>query len=310
MNKDQNSLVLKIYKHKGAIVKAIIVLIILTAAVTLYISKSAAKKDDGIIISQGKAALASEMNVGEDSQSAAAVGAAVSEGSRINPLSDPSGSQDGPQNGAQDGTQDGTQDGASTQASNQENETIVVDVSGAVQSPMVVIIPVGSRVYEAIEKAGGLTDEADLRNINRAVVLSDGDRLYIPTKKEVESKEELPSYVASDTNIGLSNASGAAKTSGVTRNADTPAQSGNQDAGTGPGPSQNQNQNQNQSSLININTADAQELQKLNGVGPSIADRIITYRNNNGNFKSIDDLKKISGIGAKTFDKFKDKITV
>ena len=61
---------------------------------------------------------------------------------------------------------------------------------------------------------------------------------------------------------------------------------------------------------ININTADLATLQTLNGVGPSTAQKIIDYRNANGKFKSIDDLKKISGIGEKTFAKFKDQICV
>lgn len=61
---------------------------------------------------------------------------------------------------------------------------------------------------------------------------------------------------------------------------------------------------------ININTADSTALQTLSGVGPSTAQKIIDYRTQNGKFKSIDDLKKISGIGEKTFEKFKDKICV
>lgn len=62
--------------------------------------------------------------------------------------------------------------------------------------------------------------------------------------------------------------------------------------------------------LININTADLTELQKIRGVGPSIAQRIIDYRDANGNFKSIDDIKSVRGIGTKTFEKIKDSITV
>ncbi len=64
------------------------------------------------------------------------------------------------------------------------------------------------------------------------------------------------------------------------------------------------------SSQININTADETELRKINGVGPVIAGRIVEYRQQNGAFQSIDDIKKVRGIGAKTFDKIKDFITV
>ena len=64
------------------------------------------------------------------------------------------------------------------------------------------------------------------------------------------------------------------------------------------------------SSQININTADETELQKIRGVGPVIAGRIVEYRQQNGAFQTIDDIKKVRGIGVKTFDKIKDSITV
>lgn len=66
----------------------------------------------------------------------------------------------------------------------------------------------------------------------------------------------------------------------------------------------------NPSNLININTADEKELQKIKGIGPALAGRIIDYRENNGAFKSIDEIKKVRGIGDKTFEKMKDQITV
>lgn len=78
---------------------------------------------------------------------------------------------------------------------------------------------------------------------------------------------------------------------------------------------QNQSQDKGQAAQqvngkININTADLTALQTLSGVGPSTAQKIIDYRNQNGKFKSIDDIKNISGIGEKTFNKFKDKICI
>jgi competence protein ComEA len=178
-------------------------------------------------------------------------------------------------------------------------ENIVVDVAGAVEHPSVFILPSGSRLYEALDKAGGVTAEADLRNINKAVTLSDGDRIYIPTKEETESGAELPEYVGKDTNVGLSNSAGVSKVSNVATAASSEASASSQSAGSQGG-----------SSLVNINTADSTELQRLNGVGPATADKIITYRNKNGRFQKIDDIKKVSGIGAKTFEKLKDMITV
>lgn len=62
--------------------------------------------------------------------------------------------------------------------------------------------------------------------------------------------------------------------------------------------------------IININTASLEELQKINGVGEVKAKSIINYREKNGGFKSIDEMKNIEGIGDKTFEKMKDKITI
>ena len=66
----------------------------------------------------------------------------------------------------------------------------------------------------------------------------------------------------------------------------------------------------NNSFLININTASKEELKTLNGIGDVLADSIIEYREENGVFESIDDIKNVSRIGSKTFEKFRDKITV
>ena len=66
----------------------------------------------------------------------------------------------------------------------------------------------------------------------------------------------------------------------------------------------------NQGDTININSADEKELQKIKGIGPSLAGRIIEYRTNNGAFKSVEEIKKVRGIGEKTFEKMKDQITV
>ncbi|MDR0570887.1 MAG: helix-hairpin-helix domain-containing protein [Clostridiales Family XIII bacterium] len=174
-----------------------------------------------------------------------------------------------------------------------ERQTIVVDVAGAVSSPTVLVMPSGSRLYEALDKAGGVTEDADLRQINRAVELADGDRIYIPTREETRSAAPLPPHVGADSNTGLSDARGVPKASGA-----PPSEAGSASA---PAAAAEQ---------ININTAGPQELQRLNGVGPSTAEKIIAYRQKNGGFKKIDDIKKVSGIGAKTFEKLKDKITV
>lgn len=159
---------------------------------------------------------------------------------------------------------------------------IVVDVSGAVSVPSVIILPEGSRVYEAVERAGGFTDEADTRLINQAEILTDGQKLYIPTKEEVEKAQSQ---------------------NGATGSISIPGS----DSTWLPGAASKQTTDQG---LININTADAATLQQLSGIGPATAEKIINYRNENGLFQSIEDIKNVSGIGNKTFEKFKNKIKV
>jgi competence protein ComEA len=152
-----------------------------------------------------------------------------------------------------------------------ESGEIIVDVGGAVVTPGVYTLVSGSRVFEAIESAGGLTDEADTKDINQAAEMADGDRIYVPSHKEVKD-----GYVGGS-DSGLQASSGSI-----------------------PGGS----------SKVNINTADSTGLQVLSGVGPATAEKIIDYRNSNGKFTSIEKLKNVSGIGEKTYLKLKDHICV
>ncbi|MCI8631455.1 MAG: hypothetical protein HFG67_04165 [Firmicutes bacterium] len=153
---------------------------------------------------------------------------------------------------------------------------IYVDVSGAVLSAGVYELPEDSRVFEAVEKAGGLCENADTENINLATKLADGDKLYIPTKDETNTGK---------TNIGI-----------ITDKIIHYAQSGTSFSENG--------------GIININTADANRLTEISGIGPSTAQKIIEYRKTNGNFKSVNELLNVKGIGEKTLAKIKDKLCV
>lgn len=156
-----------------------------------------------------------------------------------------------------------------------EQEIIIyVDVAGAVVSPGVVTIPAGSRVFEAIREAGGIVDNADTTNINLAAVLNDGDKLYVPTFSDMKKDKTSGGIVTDKIKSSISGST--------------------QDLG----------------GMVNINTASSAQLQSLSGIGPSTAEKIIEYRNQNGEFSKIEDLKKVSGIGEKTFAKFKDKICI
>ena len=160
-------------------------------------------------------------------------------------------------------------------------EKIVVEIKGEVKKPNVYELKNGSRIYELIEEAGGPTNEADLSNINRALYLSDGQCIVIKNINDVESEEANlnESLNAEVTNSIPTNSSG--------------------DKGE-----------KNESSVININTASKETLMTLNGIGESKAQAIIDYRDEIGGFKSVDDITNVSGIGEKTLEKIKDKISI
>ena len=146
---------------------------------------------------------------------------------------------------------------------------ICIYVAGSVINPGVYNLAEGSRVYEAIEMAGGAAPGADLASINLAKPLADAEMVYVPAEGEAPPA----SYAA-----------GAATTS---------AAGGTQ--GSGP---------------VNINTASAEELDTLPGIGPAMAQRIIEFRETEGAFTSIEDIKKVKGIGEAKFEKMKDKICI
>lgn len=146
-------------------------------------------------------------------------------------------------------------------ASEETAASVYVDIGGEVVNPMVAELDEGCRVQDAIEAAGGLTENADISQINRAAFIEDGDKIFIPSLEPAEG-----------------DAIGALGSEGYS------------------------------DGKVNINTADSAELQELEGVGPATADKIISYREENGRFRNIEDIKNVSGIGDKTFEKFRDKI--
>lgn len=159
-----------------------------------------------------------------------------------------------------------------------EKDTIIIYICGAVKESKVITLKENSRISDAIDSVGGLTKEADLTNINLAYILEDGEKIYIPKKGE-------------ETNISafLSNQSDSYSTS---------SKSTTDSSSTKP------------TSKININKATQTELEMIPGVGPSTALKIIEHREQNGKFKSIEDIKKVSGIGDAKYEKMKNYITV
>jgi competence protein ComEA len=136
---------------------------------------------------------------------------------------------------------------------------LTVDVGGAVAHPGIYQLPVNSRINDAILAAGGSVPEANLDSINRAALIKDGTKIYIPVQGEqitLDSSSSNSSFV-----------------------------------------------------LININTATQKELEALPGIGPGKAGDIIEYRQNHGDFDTIDEIQNVSGIGESLFQQIKDQIT-
>ena len=159
------------------------------------------------------------------------------------------------------------------QLENQEEEnkeTIVVHVSGAVNKEGIVELEENSRIADAIEKSGGLKDDANMNEVNLAYKLEDGMKIYIPSNKdqEVQERGNISSVVESNAT------------------------------------------NKKANSKVNINTAPQEELDSLPGIGPSTALKIINYRKEHGKFSKIEELKNVSGIGDSKFNQLKDLITV
>ena len=144
---------------------------------------------------------------------------------------------------------------------------VYVYVTGAVANPGVYSLDEGLRVCDAVEAAGGLTEDADASTVNLARVLSDGEHIALPTKAEVETALAQ----------GSAGGTGGAAVA---------------------------------SSLVNINTANASALETLSGVGSATAQAIISDREQNGPFSTIEDLMRVDGIGEKKFAKLKDSICV
>ena len=157
-----------------------------------------------------------------------------------------------------------------------EKEKVIIHVVGEVNSPGVVTLEEGARIIDAINAAGGKTEEADLSKINLAYVVEDGTQIYIPRINENLNQVELISTEAGQS-VVINNS--------------------------------NINEEEN-NTKVNINTANKEKLETLPGIGETTAQRIIDYREQNGKFTKIEDLQNVSGIGEAKFNSLKDKITV
>lgn len=149
---------------------------------------------------------------------------------------------------------------------------IEVHVIGAVARPGLYKFPEGARTQDAIDAAGGALAEANANSINLAALLTDGQQLDIPYKN---GSAPVDGSIQSDLPV-------ATEAPMVVCDPE----------------------------LIDINIATLQELDTLSGIGPSTAQKIIDYREQNGGFATIEDIMLVSGIGPSTFENLKDSITV
>lgn len=156
---------------------------------------------------------------------------------------------------------------------------IAVHVTGAVRSPGIYYLSAGARVHEAIEKAGGETEQADIHGLNLAAKIRDGQQIDVPEiRQTLDVGQRLPASSATVPSV--------------------PPQPSIKRSAPSDG------------ARININTATSQELQTLRGIGPAMARRIIEYRQTYGGFSTVDDLTNVKGIGEKTLEKIRDSIAV
>ena len=162
-----------------------------------------------------------------------------------------------------------------------------VHICGEVVRPGVYELPEGSRIFEAVEMAGGFTEAAASSYLNLAQEIADGMKIAVPSEAQLEDSPEAgpdgaysPGTAAGTGGYGIFPGTGGAA-------AAAPAAGGK----------------------VNINTAGKEELMTLKGIGEARAEDIIRYREENGPFQSVEDIMKVSGIKSAAFEKIKDDIT-
>lgn len=174
----------------------------------------------------------------------------------------------------------------------ESSEKIYVYITGEVNSPGVVLLDNGSRIVDAIEAAGGVTDKANITKVNLVYILQDGMKINIPNQNDLKNNENFE-YIT----MSSGDEKNDANINNSASNASSEKSSSNKESAF-------------KISVVNINTATQTELETLPGIGPSLALKILNYRKENGKFSRIEDIKNVSGIGDAKFNSLKDKITV
>lgn len=158
------------------------------------------------------------------------------------------------------GREAASEEGGEATAAEPATQTLCVYVCGEVKSPGVYELPEGSRIVDAVEAAGGMTEAASGTWLNLAEPVSDGQKIEVPSETEASELEK--------------------------------------------------EQQEAQSGLVNLNTASAEELMTLTGIGESKAEAILSYREEHGGFEKPEELMEIPGIKEGVFEKIRDQVTV
>ena len=156
----------------------------------------------------------------------------------------------------------------------EKEEKIIIHVTGAVKKNGIVEVREKARINDVIEAAGGVTKEADLTNVNLAYIVEDGQKIYIPSKADRNILEENKKIVSEEAGKKVTE------------------------------------EKNNSKKIVNINKAGLEELKTLPGIGESTALKILEYREKHGKFKSVEDLKKITGVGDSKLDTIKNLISI
>lgn len=151
-----------------------------------------------------------------------------------------------------------------------EEKKIIIHIAGEVENEGIIEVDKNARIADVIEAAGGTTEEVDLSKVNLAYAVRDGQKIYIPNINDKQQEEYITEEAGRDV---------------IT-------------------------ESQEITDKVNINTAKQTELETLTGIGPSTALKIINYRQENGEFKTIEDIKNVPGIGESKFENIKDSICV
>ena len=154
--------------------------------------------------------------------------------------------------------------------------TVLVHVAGEVRRPGVYSVPRGGRVHDAVQLAGGLTSRAEQAGVNLVARVSDGQQVIVPRRGAAPAAG------------GGSGPGGSASGGSGTGSAGTPAAPG---------------------AKLSLATATIEQLDGIDGIGPTLAKRIVEYRDQRGGFRSVDELRQVDGIGEKRFESLREAVT-